>query len=401
MKNKKNTYSKRVMTPGCSLEGLQWLTYQEQTNPILQNNRNPIKLEQKYYRGEKQIGDYTIDGYAQINGVQHFFEYLGCFFHPNCPFVDCKSHGVGSDPVWKIKKSFLKSQGVLHTIRGCEWQKIVRTLNLRYHPTPDLPQIMNSFGSEKNIIDGIADNELFGFAVVDVNCPSRVFEAIKWLNFPPIIQRQLITEDMISPYMLGRCKDRNYKLPQSTLIQTFNAKQILLYTPLIRFYMKLGLEISNVSQFVQYKPAEVFDDFVSKITNGRIAAKKNGNESLELAYKVIGNSGYGKMGENVEKYTRTSLGDDKKLKLAARSAHFKGANILSQENGLHDIIEIDSRPRKIKDDKPVIMAKAILQQSKLHFLRFVYEVLWIHFKPGSIVLNYADTDSLCISMKKI
>lgn len=29
--------------------------------------------------------------------------------------------------------------------------------------------------------------------------------------------------------------------------------------------------------------------------------------------------------------------------------------------------------------------------------RFVYEVLFKFFKPGSIVLNYCDTDSLCIS----
>jgi hypothetical protein len=401
MKNKKNFFSKRVMTQGCSLECLQWLMFEELTSPLLQNNGVSIKLEHKYFRGEKQIEDYTIDGYTTINGVEHFYEYLGCYFHRNCPFSDCKYSGKGIDNIWDFKKEFLQKRGILHIMRGCSWTKEKKRLHLKTFPTPDFPQIMSSIGKETEIIQGIASNELFGFAVLDVHCPSPVYESIKWLNFPPIIKRGLITEEMLSPYMTKRCKARNYKLPQKTLIQTFNAKQILLYTPMIRFYLKLGLEISNISQFIQYRPAEVFDDFVDKITTGRIQAKANGNESLESAYKVIGNSGYGKMGENVEKYTQTRLGDDKRFKFASRSALFKSANILTKENGEHDLIEIDSRPRKVKDDKPVIMAKAILQNSKLHFLRFVYEVLWVHFIPGSIVLNYADTDSLCISKFKL
>jgi hypothetical protein len=400
MKNKKNLFSKRVMARGCSLECLQWLMYEEATNSILNDSDQPIKLEHKYFRGEKSIELYTIDGYAKINGNHHFWEFLGCYFHPNCPFTDCDYHGVGVDERWIKKEKFLKTIGVLHVMRGCVWIKEIKRLSLRRFPTPELPNIMNSLGTENDIIRGIASNELFGFAVCDVETPLSVFEEIKWINFPPIIKREYIDEKLVSPYMLKRCKAKNYKLPQRTLIQCFNAKQILLYTPMIQFYLKLGLEISNISQFIQYRPATVFQDFVSKITDGRIAAEKNGNPSLGLAYKIIGNSGYGKMGENVEKYVRTVLGNDKKLKFDSRSPHFVSANILSKENGCHDLIEIDSRPRKIKDDKPIMMAKCILQNSKLHFLKFVYEILWIHFIPGSIVLNYADTDSLCISRIK-
>ena len=102
------------------------------------------------------------------------------------------------------------------------------------------------------------------------------------------------------------------------------------------------------------------------------------------------------MGESVKRYTKTRLGDDKRLKEDMKSAHFKDSNILTMENGEHDLIEIDMRPQKIADNKPVIMAKAILQNSKLHFLKFVYHVLWKYFIPGSFMLNYADTDSLCV-----
>ena len=102
------------------------------------------------------------------------------------------------------------------------------------------------------------------------------------------------------------------------------------------------------------------------------------------------------MGESVKRYTNTKLGNDKRLKRDMKSAHFKDSNILTMENGEHNLIEIDMRPRKIADNKPIVLAKAILQNSKLHFLRFVYDVLLKYFIPGTFVLNYCDTDSLCI-----
>ena len=68
-----------------------------------------------------------------------------------------------------------------------------------------------------------------------------------------------------------------------------------------------------------------------------------------------------------------------------------------QEDGDHELIEISMAPKKVEDDKPIAMAAAILQNSKLHFLKFVYEVLHKYLIPGSFRLNYADTDSLCIS----
>lgn len=107
-------------------------------------------------------------------------------------------------------------------------------------------------------------------------------------------------------------------------------------------------------------------------------------------------SGYGKLGEKVHTYTRTVIGDDKKLAREAKSAYFKSENLLTMENGEHECVEISMDYAKIEDDKPLIMAKAILQHSKLHFLKFVYEVLWKYFTLGSFKLNYCDTDSLCI-----
>jgi hypothetical protein len=98
----------------------------------------------------------------------------------------------------------------------------------------------------------------------------------------------------------------------------------------------------------------------------------------------------------VLKHTNVSLGNSKRLETEIRSPMHKDHNLLFQENGDFELVEIESLKRKVKDSKPIVMANAILQNSKLHFLKFVYDVLWKFFNPGSLVLSYADTDSLCI-----
>ena len=96
------------------------------------------------------------------------------------------------------------------------------------------------------------------------------------------------------------------------------------------------------------------------------------------------------------KYRNTTIGTEKQLKRASMSTFFKGENFLNMENQDYDLIEIFKTPRRVVDDKPIVMAAAILENSKLHFLKFIYEVVFRFFIPGTFRLCYADTDSMCI-----
>ena len=385
-------FSKTTMAPGVSFSQIQWLLFIDANDEkLIKNDGTRACLEHAYYRTEFDFHGYKIDGYANVDGQNLFYEFLGCYWHKGCEY--CGRY-PGLDPEWDEKSTYLKRHGTLVTMRECIWQEKIK--HLRSMETPYLPQIMSKYSNEKTLLAGIRSETLFGFAICDVTCPDQIFNQIKSINFPPVIQRGIIDEDLLSPYMAERCRSRDYKLPQKTLIQTYNGKQLLLYTPVIKFYMDLGLEISNVTKFIQFKAARPLEPFVEKITEGRIAACESGNGPLELAYKIIGNSGYGKLGEAVSRYTTTKIGDDSFHRRQARSAFYKSENILTQEDGDHELIEISMTPKTVEDDKPIAMATAILQNSKLHFLRFVYEVLWKFLQPGSFRLNYADTDSLCV-----
>ena len=277
------------MAPGCSLPALQWLVHLEQDDPRLINSSGErVKIEHKFFRGEKRIMNWFVDGYAKVDDKMLFFEFLGCYFHRGCKNHLCNNFDpTGVDDVFERKKKELSEFGTVFTMRECEWKMKAR--RLRSRKTPLFPDVYNVFSNEQKLLEGVKNDEIFGFMVADVTTPDDVLEKILPLNFPPIIHRGSIDETMLSEYMLNRCRARNKKFPQKTLIQTYHATQIMIFSPTAQFYMQQGLKISNVTKFIQFLPTKPLNKFVKKITDGRINAVKDGNECLGTAYKIIGN----------------------------------------------------------------------------------------------------------------
>ena len=165
-----------------------------------------------------------------------------------------------------------------------------------------IPDILKKIQTETDIISGINNETLFGFILCDISSPDSV--AKKMASFPPIIKRQVVTKEHLTPYMLGRIaheKPEVKNFERETLIQCFNAKNHLLMTPLAKYYMDKGLKITNITKFVQYIPRRALSPFVKHVTNMRIEAETavpkkttKGNTA-----KIFGNSGYGKVNLNL------------------------------------------------------------------------------------------------------
>ena len=76
---RKNVFRKQIMSNGNSLSALQWLLYMNETDPdLIDSNGNRVSIQHQYDRGEYEIGGYTIDGHAIIDGKHLFYEFLGC-----------------------------------------------------------------------------------------------------------------------------------------------------------------------------------------------------------------------------------------------------------------------------------------------------------------------------------
>ena len=167
---------------------------------------------------------------------------------------------------------------------------------IRTVDTPLIPDILFKKQTEVDLLNGIISGSLYGFIQCDVESGPDVIDKLK--DFPPLIKRETVTDANLSEYMRNRIKHEKPELQsfeRETLIQCFNAKQILLMTPLAQYYVRKGLKITNITRFVQYIPRKSLLPFVNHVTNMRITAEKNGNTTKGNTAKIFGNSGYGKV----------------------------------------------------------------------------------------------------------
>lgn len=142
-------------------------------------------------------------------------------------------------------------------------------------------------------------------------------------------------------------------------------------TPLVKFYLDLGMKCRNISQFIQFIGGESLAPFANKVYTMRCEATVEKDESKQTTAKLFGNSGYGKCAEDVERHTETKVVyDGKKLDKYQRSPLCSMDYSICDEDGEEIAHEVKMLKKKIKDNKPVLYGLCILMWSKLLFLRF-------------------------------
>ena len=252
--------------------------------------------------GEKKIGSYYLDGYAEWNGDDELitvgYEYNGCRFH-RCPF-DCGVVCIQTDEQFeqqRKKKAYLKRVLTsFEVIQGCQWAELKKILVKRGEKIESkiTPFLGKKTVSESDILDAVADGSFYGFCRADITTPKEIAEKFKLLNFPLIFNDVEISEDFLEPKDLADAKARGCKFPKTVKSLSWNSKGFIACTPLLQFYMKLGMEVSNVQWALQYQSAEPFKDFVNSLVEERINAVKTKNGPLSDRCKFVLNSAVGK-----------------------------------------------------------------------------------------------------------
>ena len=78
--------------------------------------------------------------------------------------------------------------------------------------------------------------------------------------------------------------------PRRTLIGSYHASKILLITPLLKWYLDHGLEVTDVQLIAQFKPNPCFKNFGEKVTDARRQGDKDVNQMmLSETWKLLGN----------------------------------------------------------------------------------------------------------------
>ena len=253
--NKK--FNKISLKKGVSFVSLQWLYYLQETDICVDKNGQRQQIHHGYHHGEvcceclkfehECYHQKAVDGYCNVDGEHIFFEFLGCHFHPGCECTSkVKANDGRREEVYETKKRIMKSKGRLIEMRECKWNQ--RDLST---------QIQTAMGNilftddESTLLNAIKHDKVYGFAVCCVTTPTQLLESYNLL-FPWIIKHYTITE--LSSFMRGQTSKKEFK----TLIQSYNGTDVLLLSTTIKFYMDIGLKVTNVKKFIQYVPGQLY-----------------------------------------------------------------------------------------------------------------------------------------------
>lgn len=282
-------------------EALEWLEYMNQ-----EHRAHPFKLSIQHAfngKGEKRIGKYFLDGYIEWDTpdghVACGYEYRGCRFH-RCPH-NCDTVSIQTDEEYKKEQERMdylrRILTNVYVIYGCEWKKLKRRLkDDKQKIESDICSFLTRESvSETEILDAVRRGEFYGLVRADICTPDHVIEKYGKLNFPLIFNNLEITEDLLSPETLRHAEERKIKFPVTAKTLTWNAEGYIGCTPLLQFYMELGMEIKNIQWALQYQKATPFGNFVKAMVDVRVAAKKNKNGPAGDRAKFVLNSSVGKL----------------------------------------------------------------------------------------------------------
>ena len=82
--------------------------------------------------------------------------------------------------------------------------------------------------------------------------------------------------------------------PQRMLISSYKLKIGIVTTPLLKFYLKLGLLCIKIHRFIEYTPQKCFNGFVQSFVDARREGDENPDSGvIAETMKLHGNSTYG------------------------------------------------------------------------------------------------------------
>ena len=149
---------------------------------------------------------------------------------------------------------------------------------------------------------------------------------MKFKEMPPFSFTKQIPNESVSKHMNDYIDSTVRKRGEGKkLVGALSAQKLLLYAPLLQWYVKHGAKIKVVHHTIDYQATKALKWFVDEVTEMRRTGDVNKSKAL-LAdiFKLLGNSSYGKLIEALETQTRVIYTKyEKVVDRALRSAYFE------------------------------------------------------------------------------
>ncbi|KAL9961203.1 hypothetical protein ACROYT_G030104 [Oculina patagonica] len=354
---------------------------------------------------EKRIGErrLPVDGFH--GPTKSVFQFHGCYWHGH----DCNLN-EGKEFNEKRKKAmselreeteanskYIEEQGYnLVQIWECQWLKMTRTslaihqfLQSKFHRPLD--SYVNP--SQKQILSAIRKNYLFGVVECDIHVPDHLKP--KFNEMCPIFKNTEVERKDIGEYMRAFAEEHNIMpRPRKTLIGSFYGEKILLATPLLKWYLEHGLEVTRIYQVIQYTPVPCFKPFGEAVSDARRDGDANPDKAIIAdTMKLVGNSSYGKTITDQERHREVKFCEEAKASRLINTPFFRQIDQIDEYT-----YEVQSCKKTVKLNLPVQIGFFVYQYAKLRMLQFYFDFLDKYLDRSDFQYCETDTDSAYIAL---
>ncbi|KAG2960576.1 hypothetical protein PC118_g22437 [Phytophthora cactorum] len=214
------------------------------------------------------------------------------------------------------------------------------------------------------IIDDIKADKVFGF----LECDIRTLEHHKQYfgEMTPIFKNVLIdctNESVIGKHMFdyNEARKQSRANPARKLIGSYFGEKILIYTPLLKWYLSHGMEITKTYCFIKASSHKAFAPFMEAVSNTRREGDADKSKTMIAEMiKLVGNSAFGRSGMDMSKHKEVKYeSNDKAIKSKIEHFTFHGLE------ELNDACEITMKKHRLNNKNPIHLSIAIYQLAKL------------------------------------
>ena len=138
----------------------------------------------------------------------------------------------------------------------CNWRELYRTDAPVKNHFPAIFPYQRPL-SEERLMQEIKSWRLFGYVQCDLKVPGHLKAYA--VNFPPIFKNTLVSRKDIRDLMKEYAeKDGIMSQPRRMLISSFQLKNGIIITPLLLFYLHLGLDCTKILSIRSVYSQDVF-----------------------------------------------------------------------------------------------------------------------------------------------
>ncbi|MES9902396.1 MAG: hypothetical protein ABW168_06890, partial [Sedimenticola sp.] len=133
---------------------------------------------------------------------------------------------------------------------------------IAYESRPSLCQKNREKVTHEQIVKAVRDDDLFGMIEVDINVPekwgsefqSALSPAEYFGEMSPIFANVDVPMSVVGPHMQQHIKELGLSdKPRRLLVGGMRAQQILVATPLLRWYLEHSMIVSKIYQVIEYR----------------------------------------------------------------------------------------------------------------------------------------------------